>query len=100
MKTTILFVGLILSASAFAQSTVQPSSTVTSDPSALFVAIQPEDGQAVVFATQAELDAKIDDKMDKIKQLILANKDNPSELEKLQKELWRFENAVVAPTKN
>lgn len=98
MKKTLLFVGLALSTSAFGQSTAQPSSNVTKDQSALFVAIQPEDGQAVVFATQAELDAKIDDKIDKIKQLIVENKDNPSELQKLQKELWRFENAVVAPS--
>lgn len=98
MKKTLLFIGLLMSTMAFGQSGTQISNPANADQSALFVSIRPVDGRGAVFPTQAELDAKIDDKIDKIKQLILENKDKPSELEKLQTELWRFENAVVVST--
>lgn len=91
MKQLLLSVTLICAGFTYAQE----SHSTTAEPSSLFVSIRPADGKPAVFPTQQELDEKIEDKIDKIKQLILENQHDPVVLERLKQDLWRFENAVV-----
>lgn len=60
-------------------------------------AIRPPDGTPYVFSTQEELNAKKQDKLSATHDLIEQNKANPERVKELRMNLWRIENAVVAP---
>ena len=75
----------------------EPTPQFESLDAEMFISIKPEDGHPVVFPTQEEMDAKITDKIEKIKQLIYENRDNPALVEGFRRDLWRFENAIVQP---
>lgn len=99
-KTTIILSILAMSSGIYAQTeTTSNSNSVELTEGNLFQSIKPVDGQPVVFPTQEELDAKIDDKIEKIKQQLTENKDNPEKVLYLKEELWRFENAIVKTEK-
>jgi hypothetical protein len=93
MRTYILIAGLLAGSLAYGQES-QPVQYSELDAE-FFVPIEPEDKHPAVFPTQEELDAKIADKIDKIKQLIYENRNNPALVEGFRKDLWRFEHAIV-----
>lgn len=97
MYKVILLAGLLISSPAFSQQQESQPTMESIDP-VIFTSIEPADGRPAVFPTQEELDAKIADKIDKIKQLIYENRDNAVLVEGFRKDLWRFENAIVQPT--
>lgn len=100
-KTLLLFSLIFLNTIAFGQTetkAIKPSnSTIESE---LFQSRKPADGHPAVFADKAELDAKKADKIDKTKQKLMENKDNPEMVKFLQEELWRFENAIAKEKTN
>lgn len=87
---------ILLSAGAIAQTNTSPTvAEVEQTDADLFKSIRPADGQPVVFANQAELDEKVEFKIQKMKQQLVENRNNPEKVIYLKQELWRFENAVV-----
>lgn len=67
----------------------------------IYTSLKPIDGQGAVFNTKEELDAKVQDKKDKMLALIKENANDPIKVKTYREELWRFENAVVqAPKSN
>lgn len=95
-KTLIIFSFITVSSLTFGQTEKQISNTNQSE---LFQSRKPADGYPSVFADKAELDAKKADKIDKTKQKLMENKDNPEMVKFLQEELWRFENAIAKEIK-
>ena len=89
-----------MSALTFAQAEVQTNANNEESHAAILTSIKPADESPAVFPTQQELDEKIADKIEKIKQLILDNRENAEMVENLRKDLWRFENAIVIELKN
>lgn len=61
----------------------------------LFTSKKPADASPAVFANKSEMDAKKADKIDKTKQKLIENSENPEMVKFLQEELWRFENAIA-----
>ena len=100
MKKTMLIIGFFsLSSLAFGQTEkqiVKPNSAIETD---LFQSRKPVDGYPAVFANKEELEAKKADKIDKTKQKLMENKENPEMVKFLQEELWRFENAIAKEIK-
>ena len=90
---------ILASFSTFAQSEAKSDTNNKAEYSEILTSIKPVDESPAVFPTQEELDEKIADKIDKIKQLIIENRENPIAVEQLRKDLWRFENAVVIELK-
>lgn len=102
MKKLMMAIGFtVLGTAVYSQTeskvTIQ---TVTSTDNDLFKSIKPADGAPAVFANQAELDAKRADKIDKVKQRLMENKENPEMVKFLKEDLWRFENAIAKEIKN
>lgn len=97
MKKMMYTLGVfLLSAGAIAKTNSNLAATeVEVTNSDLFKSIKPEDGQPVVFANQAELDGKVEDKIQNMKQQLVENRNNPEMVIYLKQELWRFENAIV-----
>ncbi|MFT5602638.1 MAG: Skp family chaperone for outer membrane protein [Flavobacteriales bacterium] len=92
MKKVIFTIAMaVIASTTFAQTQTKEKTEITS--------IKPVDGSPVVFSSQEELDAKIDDKIEKIKVQIRANANDPKKVEYLRMELWRFENAIVSTKK-
>ena len=65
----------------------------------IYTSLKPLDEQPAVFSSQADLDAKIQDKKNKTVQLISDNKNDPDLVKKYREQLWRFENAIVLKSK-
>ena len=87
---------ILMSTGAFAQTNSNPSITeMEQTNSDLFKSIKPVDGQPVIFANQAELEEKVDYKIDQMKQQLVENRNNPEKVIYLKQELWRFENAIA-----
>ncbi len=101
MKKMMIAIGLFaLSTGAIAQNSPNENSvTIEMSDNDLFTSIKPIDASPVVFPTQEELDAKIDGKIDAIKQQLVANQNDAEKVAYLKRELWRFENAIVKPKK-
>jgi hypothetical protein len=57
--------------------------------------IKPADGTPAYFTTQEELDAKKQDKIAKLKTLIIEAAGDKEKQTYLRQELWRMENATV-----
>lgn len=92
MKKLIFTIAMgIVASTTLAQTETNAKEVITS--------IKPADASPVVFATQKELDAQIDDKIEKIKVQIRANANDPKKVKYLRMELWRFENAIVSVNK-
>lgn len=97
-KISLLFIGLIASVSvSMAQNNSASPKKVGSDD--IYTSLRPADGQGAVFNTKEELDAKVQDKKDKMISMIKANAADTAAVRQLRYELWRFENAIVAPKK-
>lgn len=62
-------------------------------------ALKPADASPATFSTHAELDAKVPEKIEKLKKMIRENEGNEEKLQYLREELWRFENAIVVEPK-
>jgi|APGre2960657404_1045060.scaffolds.fasta_scaffold153097_2 hypothetical protein len=100
-KTALMLSFFCLGTVVFGQMEKQiVKSTNTVSKVGLFQSRKPADGYPAVFANQAELDAKKADKIDKTKQKLMENKENPEMVKFLQEELWRFENAIAKEIKN
>jgi len=96
-KINLLFLALIASVSvATAQNNSPGGKTGNGD---IYTSLKPADGQGAVFNTKEELDAKVQDKKDKMILMIRENANDTAMVRQLRYELWRFENAVVVPKK-
>lgn len=65
----------------------------------IYTSLKPADGQGAVFNSKEEMQAKIQDKKDKMIGLIKENANDPVKVKQYREELWRFENAVVKELK-
>lgn len=63
------------------------------------VSVKPADESPVVYTTREELEAKNAGKIEAMKDQIRAAGDDQEKVMYLKKELWRFENAIVASEK-
>lgn len=92
-KVSFLFIFFVSTFGIVAQ---EKNSTVNkpNNPS-VYTSLKPNDVQPAVFSSQAELNAKIQDKKDKIQSLIAANVNDSIKFKYYREELWRFENAIV-----
>jgi hypothetical protein len=95
LKKNIFFLFIFFALTS--QIVAQEKSNAVSKPNNpnLYTSLKPNDVQPAVFSSQAELNAKIQDKKDKIQALIAANVNDSVKLKYYREELWRFENAIV-----
>jgi len=101
MKKMMFFVGvLFLGMNSYAQTESKtPVSTIETNNDDLFKSKKPADAQPATFSSQKDLDLKVSKKIKFLKGELLKNKNNPKQIQLLQEELWRFENAVVITNK-
>ncbi len=94
MKKKSLIVATLLTLSMFG---VAQNKTVDNKKSEanIYTSIKPADATPYTFGTQAEMDAKQQNKKGVILSEIKANANKPEKLKTLREELWRVENAVI-----
>jgi len=97
-KINLLFFALIASFSVATAQNNSPGGKKTGNGD-IYTSLKPADGQGAVFNTKEELDAKVQDKKDKMILMIRENANDTAKVRQLRYELWRFENAVVSPGK-
>lgn len=104
MNTKLLFLSLLFvtgfSATSVAQMTVAPvksKQTTEQKESTESLSLKPVDGTPAKFTTKEEMESALPQKIANIKEMINSGKYEGQRLQYLREELWRFENAVVAP---
>lgn len=102
MKKKLLFTFFICLLGFLNQSFAQQKPSLTAVPlskegKSETKSLKPEDATPAKFATKEEMDTSLPKKKANIIEMIESGKYEGERLRILREELWRFENAIVAP---
>ncbi len=99
MKKSFLLFSALMTFSLVGLSQNNANTSVKKSTETIYTSLKPSDASPATFSSKELLDAKVPDKKQAILDQIKQNRSNPAMVKKLREDLWRFENAIVVPTK-